>query len=142
MTYSAEPLHPLPTGDVFVVGSGDCGQLGLGPDVFEKERPAMLHYFTEKEIVIVKAGGLHNVALSKDGKVCFLWLMDRYTLGVVMINARSGGREKRQNQDGYRDWNMNVSFKSLAETLVPLHSLLTGAYTLGEPLETIMEFLV
>jgi alpha-tubulin suppressor-like RCC1 family protein len=56
-------------GQVFVVGSGDCGQLGLGPDVFEKERPAKLEYFDDKNIVAVFAGGLHNMALSIDGKV-------------------------------------------------------------------------
>jgi regulator of chromosome condensation len=56
-------------GQVFVVGSGDCGQLGLGTDVFEKERPGKLAYFDELEIVQVFAGGLHTLALSKKGKV-------------------------------------------------------------------------
>jgi regulator of chromosome condensation len=56
-------------GDVFVVGSGDCGQLGLGQDVLEKERPALLQYFKDKDIVAIKAGGLHNMALSRSGKV-------------------------------------------------------------------------
>ncbi|KAJ3313395.1 Regulator of chromosome condensation [Blyttiomyces sp. JEL0837] len=55
-------------GEVFVVGSGDCGQLGLGPDVTSKGRPARLDYFAEKEIVDVKAGGLHNLALSRAGE--------------------------------------------------------------------------
>lgn len=69
-----EAFHiPFPfnrTGDVFVVGSGDCGQLGLGPDVLEKERPALLQYFRDKKIVAVYAGGLHNIALDSEGKVC------------------------------------------------------------------------
>jgi regulator of chromosome condensation len=56
-------------GQVFVVGSGDCAQLGLGPDVFEKERPAKLAYFDELQIVAVFAGGLHTLALSQTGKV-------------------------------------------------------------------------
>jgi regulator of chromosome condensation len=56
-------------GEVFVVGSGDCGQLGLGPDVTSKGRPGRLDYFADKQIVEVAAGGLHNMALSTDGKV-------------------------------------------------------------------------
>jgi alpha-tubulin suppressor-like RCC1 family protein len=56
-------------GQVFVVGSGDCGQLGLGQDVLEKERPALLSYFNDKKIVKIYAGGLHNICLSKTGKV-------------------------------------------------------------------------
>ena len=59
-------------GHVFVVGSGDCGQLGLGTDVFEKERPGKLAYFDDLEIVHVVAGGLHTLALSKSGKVSIL----------------------------------------------------------------------
>lgn len=78
-------------GGVFVVGSGDCAQLGLGPDIFEKERPSRINYFSdgtvhEKEqdlegsdkdevadqpiqIVKIAAGGLHTLALSAEGKV-------------------------------------------------------------------------
>jgi regulator of chromosome condensation len=58
-------------GQVFVVGSGDCGQLGLGPDIFEKEKPAKLSYFDDLKIVDVVAGGLHTIALSATGKVAF-----------------------------------------------------------------------
>jgi regulator of chromosome condensation len=56
-------------GHVFVVGSGDCGQLGLGPDVLEKERLAIISYFSDKNIVAVFAGGMHNIALDANGKV-------------------------------------------------------------------------
>lgn len=71
MISPAFPLAPIASavGDVFVVGSGDCGQLGLGPDVFEKERPGKLDYFADKDIVTVVAGGMHNIAQSKTGKV-------------------------------------------------------------------------
>lgn len=59
----------LNEGDVFVMGSGDFGQLGLGPDVMEKSRPAQvpLNY----EIIDVCAGGMHTVCLTKEGKVLF-----------------------------------------------------------------------
>ncbi|KAJ3096584.1 Regulator of chromosome condensation [Phlyctochytrium planicorne] len=59
-------------GEVFVVGSGDCGQLGMGPEETSKGRPKKLEYFLDKNIVDVAAGGLHNMALSSDGKL-FSW---------------------------------------------------------------------
>lgn len=62
-------LHNLPSGHVFIVGSGDCAQLGLGPDVFEKEKFGKIEYFDQLEIVKVEAGGLHSLALTKFGKV-------------------------------------------------------------------------
>lgn len=52
-----------------MVGSGDCGQLGMGPDVVERERFGRLSYFNDKNICHVSAGGLHNMALSTSGKV-------------------------------------------------------------------------
>ena len=81
---SPQPYHPhsdLEAGDVFVVGSGDCGQLGLGQDVLEKERPALLEFFRYKEIIQVKAGGLHNLALSKSGLVYSWGCNDQCALG-------------------------------------------------------------
>jgi regulator of chromosome condensation len=68
-------------GDVFVVGSGDCAQLGLGPDIFEKERPAKLSYFDELEIVAIFAGGLHTLVLSKAGKLYSWGCNDQKALG-------------------------------------------------------------
>jgi regulator of chromosome condensation len=57
-------------GVLLVTGSGDCGQLGLGPDVLEKSRPAVVQ--TENEIVDICAGGMHTVCLTKTGKVIFM----------------------------------------------------------------------
>lgn len=54
-------------GVVLVTGAGDVGQLGLGPDVLEKSRPAVVNI--EHEIVDVCAGGMHTVCLTADGKV-------------------------------------------------------------------------
>lgn len=79
-----QPYHPLSdleAGDVFVVGSGDCGQLGLGQDILEKERPALLEFFRDKQIIKVKAGGLHNLALSKTGEVYSWGCNDQSALG-------------------------------------------------------------
>ncbi|RZC43084.1 regulator of chromosome condensation, partial [Asbolus verrucosus] len=46
-------------GVVLVTGAGDCGQLGLGPDVYEKNRPALLQL--SHEIVDICAGGMHTI---------------------------------------------------------------------------------
>ncbi|KAJ3110920.1 Regulator of chromosome condensation [Phlyctochytrium bullatum] len=69
------------TGEVFVVGSGDCGQLGLGPDETSKGRPKKLEYFLDKKIIDVAAGGLHNMALSEDGKLYSWGCNDQKALG-------------------------------------------------------------
>ena len=53
-----------------MTGSGDVGQLGLGPDVLEKTRAALVNL--DHEIVDVLAGGMHTVCLTKEGKVCHL----------------------------------------------------------------------
>ncbi|KAJ2996832.1 Regulator of chromosome condensation [Globomyces sp. JEL0801] len=68
-------------GHVFVVGSGDCAQLGLGPDIFEKERPAKIEYFDDLDIVYIAAGGLHTIALSLSGKLYSWGCNDQKALG-------------------------------------------------------------
>lgn len=50
-----------------VTGSGDLGQLGLGSDVLEKTRPALLN--VNHEVVDICAGGMHTVLLTIHGKV-------------------------------------------------------------------------
>lgn len=54
-------------GVVLVTGAGDVGQLGLGPDVLEKSRPAVVNI--DHEIVDICAGGMHTVCLTANGKV-------------------------------------------------------------------------
>ena len=68
-----QSIQPKP-GPVFVVGSGDCGQLGLGPDVLEAEKPMLIKFLNDKNIVKVFAGGLHNIALTQNGQVFSLHL--------------------------------------------------------------------
>ena len=61
----------MPT-KVLAFGSGDCGQLGLGEDVTELERPRSISFFDDKDISIISAGGLHNLALSSSG-ILYSW---------------------------------------------------------------------
>ncbi|XP_076264668.1 regulator of chromosome condensation 1 isoform X1 [Rhynchophorus ferrugineus] len=68
-------------GVVLVTGAGDVGQLGLGPDVLEKARPALVNL--SSEIVDIYAGGMHTVCLTKDGKVLTFGCNDEGALGRV-----------------------------------------------------------
>ena len=56
---------------MYVFGSGDCGQLGLGEDDLECALPRRIDYLGNS-VVEIAAGGLHNLALTSDGTV-FSW---------------------------------------------------------------------
>lgn len=57
------------TASVYLFGSGDCGQLGMGEDVDVAKRPKLHPYFENRDIIAVAAGGLHTLALSSAGIV-------------------------------------------------------------------------
>lgn len=65
-------------GVVLVTGAGDVGQLGLGPDVLEKSRAALVSL--EHEVVDVCAGGMHTVCLTTNGKV---WNVDVHICNLL-----------------------------------------------------------
>ncbi|KAL3284777.1 hypothetical protein HHI36_018920 [Cryptolaemus montrouzieri] len=67
-------------GVVLVTGQNDVGQLGLGDEVMEKSRLALLE-LNDKEIVDICAGGMHTVCLTKDGKVFTFGCNDEGALG-------------------------------------------------------------
>lgn len=66
-------------GEILTVGQGDVGQLGLGVDVMEKARPAVVPGF--QDIVAIAAGGMHNVCLRKTGEVITFGCNDEGALG-------------------------------------------------------------
>ncbi|XP_012260789.1 regulator of chromosome condensation [Athalia rosae] len=66
-------------GVLLSVGQGDVGQLGLGEDVLEKSRPAVIPHFSD--IVGIAAGGMHNVCLTKSGKLLSFGCNDEGALG-------------------------------------------------------------
>lgn len=59
--------HGKEAGQVLVVGQGDVGQLGLGEDIIERKKPALVSL--PEKIVQVTAGGMHTVCLSDTGHV-------------------------------------------------------------------------
>lgn len=60
---------PTVVGNVFVFGTGDTGQLGLGEDMLERKRPMPLKTLDGEDIVDVVSGGMHSIAITKEGKV-------------------------------------------------------------------------
>lgn len=58
-------------GAVYVLGTGDMGQLGLGGDNLEAKRPVKVPNLPIN-CIQVAAGGVHSACLTKDGKV-FTW---------------------------------------------------------------------
>lgn len=63
------PVAPELTGRVFAFGTGDTGQLGLGDEIDERKKPTPLKFLDDKEVVDVVCGGMHTIAITKDGKV-------------------------------------------------------------------------
>lgn len=66
-------------GQAYSLGTGDVGQLGLGPDVLEKSRPALVPGHTD--VVDVVAGGMHSLLLSNTGQVFSFGCNDEGALG-------------------------------------------------------------
>ena len=50
------------------------GQLGLGEEILERKKPAIVKGLDNLEIVQVECGGMHTVTLTSSGKVisCFM----------------------------------------------------------------------
>lgn len=57
------------TAHVLTLGQGDVGQLGLGEDILERKKPALVKSLEGLNIVQVECGGMHTVVLTDDGKV-------------------------------------------------------------------------
>lgn len=71
------------TARVLTLGQGDVGQLGLGEDILERKKPALVKSLEGLDIVQVECGGMHTVALSDDGKVYTWGCNDEGGLGRV-----------------------------------------------------------
>uniref|UniRef100_G1TPV2 RCC1-like domain-containing protein n=1 Tax=Oryctolagus cuniculus TaxID=9986 RepID=G1TPV2_RABIT len=58
--------HSTEPGLVLTLGQGDVGQLGLGENVMERKKPALVPI--PEGVVQAEAGGMHTVCLSKSGQ--------------------------------------------------------------------------
>ncbi|XP_050082790.1 regulator of chromosome condensation [Anopheles aquasalis] len=71
--------RPTASGNVLTCGQGEVGQLGLGEDVMEKTRPAIVDGLSD--VVDISAGGMHNLCLTATGKVYSFGCNDEGALG-------------------------------------------------------------
>ncbi|ETE69318.1 Regulator of chromosome condensation [Ophiophagus hannah] len=71
--------HQSEPGLVLTLGQGDLGQLGLGPDVLARKRPALVQL--PEKIIQAEAGGVHTVCLSETGKIYTFGCNDEGALG-------------------------------------------------------------
>ncbi|KAI7830474.1 regulator of chromosome condensation 1/beta-lactamase-inhibitor protein II [Gamsiella multidivaricata] len=76
-----KPTRDTTPGRVYVFGTGDCAQLGLGEDILSRKKPANLAALNDEQIVDIAAGGMHNMALTADGKLWSWGVNDQRTLG-------------------------------------------------------------
>eukprot|EP00929_Paragymnodinium_shiwhaense_P029143 TRINITY_DN16772_c0_g1_i1.p1 TRINITY_DN16772_c0_g1~~TRINITY_DN16772_c0_g1_i1.p1 ORF type:complete len:946 (-),score=266.38 TRINITY_DN16772_c0_g1_i1:108-2945(-) len=56
-----------PLADVFVHGSGECDQLGLGDDLRERKKPALVKKLQGQQVVDLAVGALHVVVITSKG---------------------------------------------------------------------------
>jgi len=60
-------VHRSQPGCVLALGEGDTGQLGLGPDVMDRSKPATVNL--PADVIQICAGGMHSVCLTVEGEV-------------------------------------------------------------------------
>jgi regulator of chromosome condensation len=77
----SHPSHGKRGGLVLTLGEGDVGQLGLGLDIMERKRPAIVTTLADKLVVQLVCGGMHTVALTADGKLYTWGCNDEGALG-------------------------------------------------------------
>ncbi|EDV97460.1 regulator of chromosome condensation [Drosophila grimshawi] len=77
-------------GDVLVCGAGDTGQLGLGEDVLERKRLALVEGIPRA--VDVCAGGMHSLVLTNSGDIYSFGCNDEGALGR---DTKEKGSESR-----------------------------------------------
>ncbi|XP_031637504.1 regulator of chromosome condensation-like isoform X2 [Contarinia nasturtii] len=68
-------------GNLLVCGQNEVGQLGLGEDVTEKTRPALLADSLKSKVVDISAGGMHSLYLTVNGEVWSFGCNDEGALG-------------------------------------------------------------
>nr|XP_060628700.1 regulator of chromosome condensation-like [Anolis sagrei ordinatus] len=78
-TKVSHPTHQTEPGLLLTLGQGDLGQLGLGPKVMARKRPALVQL--SEKIIQVEAGGVHTVCLTETGKIYTFGCNDEGALG-------------------------------------------------------------
>ena len=83
-------------GSVLSLGTGDTGQLGLGEDITERTKPALVTGVKGK-VMAVAAGGMHTICVTTNGKVWSFGCNDEGALGRA-IDEDEEGNNNSQSQ--------------------------------------------
>jgi regulator of chromosome condensation len=118
-TFNEPPAETL---DVFVFGNGEGGELGLGVVIKDKLDPTIAPYPTRNEIldagtvgvVQVAAGGMHSVALTRDGDV--------FTWGVNDMKALGRDTQWEEPPEGNPDDVADLNPLESTPSAIPLDS--------------------
>ena len=62
-------------------GSNECLQLGLGDEITERKKPGVVQAFAGHNVVDIACGGIHNAAVTADGRVWTWGCNDEKALG-------------------------------------------------------------
>ena len=81
----------LPVGDVFVHGSGECDQLGLGDVVRERKKPTLMKSLQGKSICEIAVGAMHVLCVSAGGAIYSWGCNDDGALGRPSSDGSDGG---------------------------------------------------
>ncbi|RPA83728.1 RCC1/BLIP-II [Ascobolus immersus RN42] len=66
---------------VFVTGTGDMGEIGLGGHITEAKRPKLIPTLKDVGVVQTASGGMHTLCLTKDNKIYSWGVNDQGALG-------------------------------------------------------------
>nr|XP_039271836.1 regulator of chromosome condensation-like isoform X2 [Styela clava] len=82
-------------GVALTLGQGDTGQLGLGEDIMERKKPALVRGELDgKKIKKIIGGGMHTVCLTDDHKVYSFGCNDEGALGRLTSDDSEGFEPK------------------------------------------------
>ncbi|CAE7785395.1 rcc1 [Symbiodinium sp. CCMP2592] len=81
----------VPVGDVFVQGSGECDQLGLGDERRKPKKPMLFKSLIRNSIREIAVGGRHVLCLSTARAVYSWGCNDDGALGRAPSNGSDGG---------------------------------------------------
>jgi len=80
-SYLLKQFQSLQAGTILVVGNGETGQLGLGPDIYERKKPFPVKLLSDKKIKVITAGGMHTGCITEDHEIYTWGCNDEGALG-------------------------------------------------------------
>ncbi|CAG8461681.1 2390_t:CDS:2, partial [Cetraspora pellucida] len=107
------PTHDSKRTKLFVIGSNDCGELGLGDSFKEVKYPRHAKSLVDFPIVKISCGSLHVAALTRDGKVVTWGCNDEGALGRV-TKSEENPNETDENVPAYAQGLDNIIIVKVA----------------------------